>query len=621
MPALEGVQHVVDREFHRHALVRHHGPGLLKAVAKAGPERLAAHQGLLAAGVALALFHVHVVRVDVDQLDHEIGVAAAAADKQVGLHRAGQRQVAAEHLALVDQHVRPARRKALVRRHVLAAPALGNFGGVGHRLGRVADVFVKQRLGCLRRLETEPPVGLEVQGRRARLFRWPAVETAPAVGPGLEHPGLGQFLLVAALQVLPEEAQLDRLVDLGGIEAEVRVADLAALGAGPAAVGPGADHQGVADARVLPLDCLVGLQRAVQVLGVVPAAHREHRSLDVLQVRQQVSALPVAVVVRMLREFVPVGNFVLEVLRVDVGQTAQVEKELVGVGHAVLERRLLGIVGRRRPGLAEAAEETEGQLQVEGAVAVHVVAAEPVGDRRLRRHRLECRVRVDGAGRGIEARVGDAPLADPAVVERNMAQQPLDAVEGVAALVDVLRPVLERLVRPHVYEFAFRHVAAAHVLKNEDEALFLVLGAGCEHGLVLVGTVGSHRIGGALQQHRIGPGRAGLHRGVDRGEQQLAVARRNPVLELAVVLADVVGALFGALGPVPLGPVFGRHRARAALGGARNRRGRTGLRRPGLGAEQRAQHEQDGARAAAQQGSPGGRAWRRAGTQAGAAHQ
>ena len=55
-------------------------------------------------------------------------------------------------------------------------------------------------------------------------------------------------------------------------------------------------------------------------------------------------------------------------------------------------------------------------------------------------------------------------------------QQPLDGVVGVGALVDVLR-ALGRIERPHLLELAFRQVAAARVLVDEDEAVLLeVLG-------------------------------------------------------------------------------------------------------------------------------------------------
>ena len=63
---------------------------------------------------------------------------------------------------------------------------------------------------------------------------------------------------------------------------------------------------------------------------------------------------------------------------------------------------------------------------------VPVVADEPVGDRRLRRGRLERGVGVDHAGGGVEAGIGDAPHADLAVVVGHVLDQPVDGVVGVA---------------------------------------------------------------------------------------------------------------------------------------------------------------------------------------------
>lgn len=86
---------------------------------------------------------------------------------------------------------------------------------------------------------------------------------------------------------------------------------------------------------------------------------------------------------------------------------------------------------------------------------------------------------VDGGHRGIETGVGNAPLTDATVVVLHMLEQPVDAVVGVAGLVD-LAAALDRVVRAHVDELALAHVLAAHILVDEDVAGLLVGLAGAQ---------------------------------------------------------------------------------------------------------------------------------------------
>ena len=92
-------------------------------------------------------------------------------------------------------------------------------------------------------------------------------------------------------------------------------------------------------------------------------------------------------------------------------ERAHLQEELVAAGRAVVEGhprlRPLGLGPHR-----EARVEAEVGGQHERAVVERVVAQVVVGDRRLRRHRLQRRMRVDHAGRDVEARIRDAPHAD-----------------------------------------------------------------------------------------------------------------------------------------------------------------------------------------------------------------
>src|SRR5437764_13220592 len=77
---------------------------------------------------------------------------------------------------------------------------------------------------------------------------------------------------------------------------------------------------------------------------------------------------------------------------------------------------------------------------------------------------------VDAGHRSVEAGIRNAVNADSAVVIRDLLDQPINRVVGVAGLVDLV-PFLVWDVGPHVFILAFAHVTAAHVLVNKDVAL------------------------------------------------------------------------------------------------------------------------------------------------------
>ncbi len=383
----------------------------------------------------------------------------------------------------------------------------------------------------------------------------------PGVGARLEDVGLGQLRVVAALQVVAEEGQLDLLLEeLRGRLAERHLAERVARAARPATVGPGTHDQAVRGPGALRLDRPVGLERAEEVLGVEPAAHGEHGGLDALEVRPRVAGLPEGVVALVRHDLLPEGHVALEVLPVEVRHRPGPHEELVAVGGAVVEARR-PLRGRLGAGLAEGGVEVEGVRQEEGAVVVEVVADEPVGDRRLGRGGDERRVGVDRGHRGVEARVRDAPDPDLSVVEANALQEPLDRVPGVARLVHVLRS-LGGVEGPHVHELALRHEAAPHVLVDEDEPLLRRRVRGAHAVGVGVAPVGRDAVGRAVEQDRIALGATGVLRDVDGGEQLHPVAHRDAVLVL------------GEARPHGIGGVGGGRGSRAGLRRRPHRRGR-----------------------------------------------
>src|SRR5687767_11443596 len=98
---------------------------------------------------------------------------------------------------------------------------------------------------------------------------------------------------------------------------------------------------------------------------------------------------------------------------------------------------------------------------------MHVVTAEPVTDRSLRRTGLESRMRIYRAGACIESGIRDAVDPDAAVVVVDVLQQPLDRVVGVGRFVDLLGRIVGD-VGTHVHEFALTHPSASYILVNEN---------------------------------------------------------------------------------------------------------------------------------------------------------
>ena len=100
---------------------------------------------------------------------------------------------------------------------------------------------------------------------------------------------------------------------------------------------------------------------------------------------------------------------------------------------------------------------------------MEIVTEEHVGGGSLLGDGFERGMGLEHAHHGEPAAVGNAQQTDAAVVVRNVFDEPVDAVVGVRAFIDGLGIV--RVANwPLHDEFAFRAVAAANVLKDEDVA-------------------------------------------------------------------------------------------------------------------------------------------------------
>jgi hypothetical protein len=117
-------------------------------------------------------------------------------------------------------------------------------------------------------------------------------------------------------------------------------------------------------------------------------------------------------------------------------------------------------------------------------------------------------------------------------------------VPCVGTLIGIFWAIVVRLVRGHVNKDTFGHVAATHILINENEG-FLFCGYGRAHlRLVVVRAVRSDVVRGSLHDDRIRLGR--ILGNVDRRKQTYAIAHGNSVLVFGVVRQSVrQGGTFG----------------------------------------------------------------------------
>ncbi len=322
------------------------------------------------------------------------------------------------------------------------------------------------------------------------------------------------------------------------------MAQAGAVAARPAAMDPGADHQAVAGVRIVPLDGAIDRERPLRIFGIEPAAHAQDRRLDVLHVRGDRARLPEAVVSVVLDVRHEVGALFKAHAGGDVGQRQALQEEVVAVGGAVVEFGARLRRRRRVRRFGEGGVEIEVRGQHEGAAVVGVVAHVQVGDRRLRRGGLDRRVRIDDAGRRVEARIADAVEAHLAVVVRDVLQQPGHGVVHVLALDALARRALAVVctaVRRHFLPLPFRHVAPAHVLLHEDVAGFLEFARRADRLRHPVDAVAQRVLGihaGAVGRalHQEGVALRPVLRHVDDREQLHAVAHRDAVFVLGVAV-------------------------------------------------------------------------------------
>src|SRR5678816_1772913 len=127
------------------------------------------------------------------------------------------------------------------------------FGAIGHRLGRIAHVFI-EGLRIFRGFETKRISGMEIQSALNGLARRPGLESAPAMCSGFKNVGFSRSIVGITLQVMAEEWQFYLFaVVLGCFGAEADRTKLLAGSPAPVSVRPWSHYQGVRDSWVHPL--------------------------------------------------------------------------------------------------------------------------------------------------------------------------------------------------------------------------------------------------------------------------------------------------------------------------------------------------------------------------------
>src|SRR5260370_10830428 len=96
-----------------------------------------------------------IIREDVDQFDDKIRICAAGRNEKLRLDATGDGEVGGQGIGLVNGHIRPSRRKALILSHEITRipDSVGiHFFRVRNWIPRIARLFVKEFLSARRSL-------------------------------------------------------------------------------------------------------------------------------------------------------------------------------------------------------------------------------------------------------------------------------------------------------------------------------------------------------------------------------------------------------------------------------------------------------------------------------------
>ena len=305
----------------------------------------------------------------------------------------------------------------------------------------------------------------------------------------------------------------------------------------PAAVVPGAHDQAVIGPRIFLLNRGIGFERAVKILGVIPASDRQDSRPDILQMGQDVHGFPIVIIGPVFHHPGPHRNPSLEIELIDLGNRSHFQKKVVKVGFGVGKNRTRPGLGGQGP-VRPIPHEVDGLQQVESPVPVEIIIDKPVSDRCLRGSGLQGRMGIDHSHRGIKTGIGDAPDSCPPIVIGIM-DKPFDRVIGIRALINIRRQFFKRLVRPHIHIFALRHELAAHILEDKNKTF-----PGESHGwpqdsavIEFFLPIGLHTV--RCSEKNDGVLLCVIDRRVDLGEKLFSVPHGDGVFALLIILHGV----------------------------------------------------------------------------------
>src|SRR5579884_2649443 len=305
----------------------------------------------------------------------------------------------------------------------------------------------------------------------------------------------------------------------------------------PSAMYPRAFDECVRCFRIELTDGVIRFEWSGEVFCIEPSANDKHSTFYVLQMLREVARLPIIVVCSVIKLVGKEPVFALQIFLVEVRGRPRIQIELICVGSAHIK-------WNRRPWNRwpierfEKSVETKVSVEHESAAMICIIAHKEVSHWGLRRCGLQRRMRINHAGRGVKARVGYAPDSRLAVVIGNVLQQELERVVHICTVVYVFWRLFIVNVRAHLYELAFRHIASANILIDEDISGLLELVGWTERLFVLVRSIGSNAVRRAVNQKWIAL--RGIFRHVNGSKQMHTVTHGNAVFVFCVVCLDVV---------------------------------------------------------------------------------
>ena len=127
-----------------------------------------------------------VIRVNIDELHHKVGISAGRGHTQPGRNGPGNSDIFCQRFALIDHYIGTSRGESLIVDHIALRDTGGHVIYEWHWMGRIAYVFVPAFV-FNRRIERQFAAGVEIECFGVRVRRRPLLILAPNVRAGLEH--------------------------------------------------------------------------------------------------------------------------------------------------------------------------------------------------------------------------------------------------------------------------------------------------------------------------------------------------------------------------------------------------------------------------------------------------